>query len=190
MAGSDPSIEAQRGQDAPHRVRQAGCRAPAEARRPATRDVHLPRLHALLRLEPRGAFRGEASYRPSAADPQVARRPREAAASDACAALGAAPVAVQRAPRALPLLRSAEQLASDERVLPRAASWLVPGARSPEPAAAHVAPLPAVAQTLPPSVAVHHAPPPGTCLMPRSTSGGAECGKAARSDLWGRKPNG
>ena len=82
------------------------------------------------------------------------------------------------------------KLASDERVLPGAASWLVPGASSPEPAAAHLAPLPAVARALPPSVAIHHAPPPGACLMPRLTSGGAECGKAARSDLWGRKPNG
>ena len=30
----------------------------------------------------------------------------------------------------------------------------------------------------------------GPGLMPCSTSGGADCGTAARSDLWGRKPNG
>ena len=88
-------------------------------RRPAARDVRVPRLHALLRVEPGRAFRREASHRPSAVDPEAARSPREAAASDACTGLGAAPVAVQRAPRALPLLRPAEQLASDERVLPK-----------------------------------------------------------------------
>lgn len=32
--------------------------------------------------------------------------------------------------------------------------------------------------------------PPGPCPTSCSTLGGAECGKAARSDLWGRKPNG
>ena len=65
---------------------------------------------------------------------------REAAASDARTGLGAAPVAVQRAPRALPLLRPAAQLAPDE---PGSTKSCVvagtSGASSPEPAAAHVA---------------------------------------------------
>ena len=159
-------------------------------RRPAARDVRVSRLHALLRVEPSRAIRREASHRPSPAAPQAAHRPGRTVAPNACAALGATPLVVQRASRPLPLLRSADQLALDERVLRRNAPGLVSGASSPEPAPSHVDPIPAVARALPPSDAIHHTSPPGPCLTSCSTSGGAACGKVARSDLWGRKPNG
>src|SRR5207237_3690831 len=95
------------------------------ARRPAARDVYVPRLHALLRAESRRPLRREASDGPEATHAKAAHGAHGTAAAHAYAAARTPPVVVQHSPCGLSLLRFAEQLAGIGRFLPRSLSRLV-----------------------------------------------------------------
>src|SRR4029453_4372410 len=156
-------------ENAPSRIRPVIHRTTRVTRRPAARDVYVPRLHALLRAESRRPLRREASDGPEATHAKAAHGAYGTAAAHAYALARTAPVVVQYPAWALSLLRFAEQLSGIGRFLPRSLSGLVSRASTPKPAAAHVGPVQSVARALS-SSPCGHCPHAGGSRLPVSTT--------------------
>ena len=107
---------APRGQDAPDRAWQLTGHGSASARRAASGNLCLSRLHPLMRVDPGRQVHRQAQDTEQAPVAQADGAASGSVAADAYAAGRAAPLVLQRAAGPLRLLRHAAQLALAQRV--------------------------------------------------------------------------